>query len=159
MEEIKKRYSNSNTNSNVNYKTNTNSEIVTNADIKEEGSSNKKINELSEEEINSLGNYEETNNKTKSNAKKEITPIPIQSMNDEKLIEMAKNYLSVDESLDKFQFKYKKKLGKENFNTFGKEKETTENNNKEKDNIKQNSHISSSTKKNLMNNLDYYDNL
>ena len=29
-------------------------------------------------------------------------------MNDEKLIEMAKNYLSVDESLDKFQFKYKK---------------------------------------------------
>lgn len=158
MEEIKKRYSSSNTNSNVNYKTNTNSEIVTNADIKEEGSSDKKINELNKEEINSIANYEETSNKTKSNTKKEISSIPIQSMNDEQLIKIAKNYLSVDESLDKFQFKYKNKLGKENFNTFGKEKENSDNNNKDRDNIKQNHHAPSK-KKNLMQNLDYYDNL
>lgn len=143
IEEIKNRYSNNQSRLN-------------------EGDSNliesaKKINEITEEDMNSIANYEHSTDNNIKEDKKEI--VDIQSIGDDKLIEMAKNYLSVDESLDKFQFKYKKKLGKENFNTFGKEKESTENNNKEKDNIKQNSHISSSTKKNLMNNLDYYDNL
>ena len=149
IEEIKNRYSNNQSRAN-------------------EGDSNllesaKKINEITEEDMNSIANYEHS---TDNNIKEELTKkeiIDIQSIGDDKLIEMAKNYLSVDESLDKFTFKFKNRMNMNNINEKASPVKKIENSN-EIDNIKpkvimSTSISTSSKKKNLMNNLDYYDHL
>ena len=76
---------------------------------------------------------------------------------------MAKNYLSVDESLDKFTFKFKNRMNMNNINEKASPVKKIENSD-EIDNIKpkvimSTSISTSSKKKNLTNNLDYYDHL
>ena len=89
------------------------------------------------------------------------TIVDIQSIGDDKLIEMAKNYLSVDESLDKFTFKFKNRMNMNNINEKVSTVSKVENSN---DTIKpkvimSTSLSTSSKKKNVMNNLEYYDHL
>ena len=146
IEEIKNRYSNNQSRLN-------------------EGDSNliestKKINEITEEDMNSIANYEHSTDNNIKEDKKEI--VDIQSIGDDKLIEMAKNYLSVDESLDKFTFKFKNRLNMNNIHEKVSPVKKIESSN-EIDSIKpkviMSTSISSSKKKNVMNNLDYYDHL
>lgn len=146
IEEIKNRYSNNQSRLN-------------------EGDSNliestKKINEITEEDMNSIANYEHSTDNNIKEDKKEI--VDIQSIGDDKLIEMAKNYLSVDESLDKFTFKFKNRMNMNNINEKVSPVKKIESSN-EIDSIKpkviMSTSISSSKKKNVMNNLDYYDHL
>ena len=146
IEEIKNRYSNNQSRLN-------------------EGDSNliestKKINEITEEDMNSIANYEHSTDNNIKEDKKEI--VDIQSIGDDKLIEMAKNYLSVDESLDKFTFKFKNRMNMNNIHEKVSPVKKIESSN-EIDSIKpkviMSTSISSSKKKNVMNNLDYYDHL
>ena len=122
--------------------------------------STKKINEITEEDMNSIANYEHSTDNNIKEDKKEI--VDIQSIGDDKLIEMAKNYLSVDESLDKFTFKFKNRMNMNNINEKVSPVKKIESSN-EIDSIKpkviMSTSISSSKKKNVMNNLDYYDHL
>lgn len=145
IEEIKSRYSNNQSRA-------TESNLIESA---------KKINEITEEDINSIANYEHsTDNNIKEDLnKKDI--VDIQSIGDDKLIEMAKNYLSVDESLDKFTFKFKNRMNMNGINEKVSTVSKVENSN---DTIKpkvimSTSLSTSSKKKNVMNNLEYYDHL
>ena len=115
-------------------------------------SHSQEIQEISDEETNSIANYESkelrsTEKKNNKSVKTSVTGSKLKyssvSISDEKAFELAKTKMSVDESLEKFQMKY---------NGIMKKNETS---NKIK-NLKKSEQRPKGT---ILNRLEYYDNL
>ena len=115
-------------------------------------SHSQEIQEISDEETNSIANYESkelrsTEKKNNQTVKTSVTGSKLKyssvSISDEKAFELAKTKMSVDESLEKFQMKY---------NGIMKKNETS---NKIK-NLKKSEQRPKGT---ILNRLEYYDNL